>query len=473
MDTPTYPMANVLLVSYVFPPSGTTGVARALAYIRYLRMYGCHVSVLTATMPQTPGYDPELCKLIPSDVPVHRAWNPELPFALRDRLWKRLTSPHRSSAKMKSSIPNTTAERGDERRSGTKANVRSFAQRLFFPDPQMTWVPLAVRKAIRVVDSDKIDTVILNAPPFSTLKIGIALKRRFPKLKIITDFRDEWLGYYLRQIDDPTPRRVRLAEELERKIVRVSSYVSTVTQEWVQRLRRRYPGEPADKFIYTPNGYEPELFHDFRPRERADGNMLVTYFGSVHMNRVYSPKNYLDAVEGLPAQVRDRIETRFIGRVRPDAEACLQRTTAVVRQLGFMPKLQGLRYLEETDFVLLIASDPTSHASKLFDYLATAKPILALSPPNGEIAKLLRETRAGWCVDPWDQATIQTMLLQAFNRLKAGERLIEPNWDAIRSYSWPAIFANFVATTGIGRRGAVPLPAAALRIAANGNRRPA
>jgi hypothetical protein len=225
--------------------------------------------------------------------------------------------------------------------------------------------------------------------------------------------------------------------------------VSTVTQEWVQRLRRRYPNEPPEKFIFTPNGYEPEMFQDFRPRERADGKMLITYFGSVHMNRVYSPKNYLDAIEALPPEVRDRIETCFIGRVRPDAEACLKHTKAIVRQLGFMPMLQGLRYLEETDFLLLIATDPTSHAGKLFDYLATAKPILALSPPNGEIAKILRETRSGWCADPWDQTAIQTMMLQAFNRLRAGEPIVEPNWDAVRLYSWPAIFANFVATTGI------------------------
>src|SRR6267378_56906 len=98
-------MANVLLVSYHFPPSGAIGVQRALAYTRHLRLYGCHVSVLTATAPQTPAYDPELCKSIPSDVRVHRAWNPELPFELRDQIWKRLMSRHRNSVKVLDSRP--------------------------------------------------------------------------------------------------------------------------------------------------------------------------------------------------------------------------------------------------------------------------------------------------------------------------------------------------------------------------------
>jgi glycosyltransferase involved in cell wall biosynthesis len=441
-------VANVLLVSYHFPPSGAIGVQRALAYIRYLRLYGCHVSALTATMPQTPAYDPDLCKSIPSDVRVLRAWNPELQFALRDQIWKRLTSRHRNSVKVQDSSSKKAAA-GQDRPAWAVATIRSFAQRLLFPDPQTTWIPFALRKAVRVIDSEKIDTVILSVPPFSTLKIGIELRHRFPKLKVITDFRDEWLDYYLLQIDDPTPWKAQQAKELECKAVKASSYVTTVTQEWTQRLRRRYSDEPTGKFIYTPNGYEPETFRDFRPRGRADGKMVVTYFGSVHMNRVYSPKNYLDAIETLPAEVRDQIETRFIGRVRPDAQACLQQTKAIVRQLGFMPMVKGLRYLEETDFLLLIASDPTSHAGKLFEYFATAKPILALTPPDGEIAKLLQETRTGWCVDPWDLGAIREMLLQAFDRFKTGEGLTEPNWDAIRTYSWTAIFANFVAMVGI------------------------
>jgi hypothetical protein len=126
--------------------------------------------------------------------------------------------------------------------------------------------------------------------------------------------------------------------------------------------------------------------------------------------------------------------------------------------LGFMPRPQGLRYLEETDLLLLIATDPTSHAGKLFEYLATGKPILALSPPDGEIGKLLKETGAGWSVDPWDPTAIQTMLLQAFSRLRSGQRLTTPNLAAIRSYSWPAIFSTYCNATGIRR---TPEPALA------------
>lgn len=430
-------MTNVLLLTYMFPPAGGIGTPRALAYARYLPRQGCRLSVLAPTRPALRDHDPGLDKMIPPDVTVHRAWTPEMPMSVRDRIWKN----------------GALAKNGEKKgASGTKrvaAPLRWLAHHLLFPDPQVLWVPTAFRKACRVIEKDGIDTIIVNMPPYSLLKLALALKREFPSLKLITDFRDEWLGYYLSQIDRPTEEKVRRAWELEAEAVHASTYVSTVTDTWVERLRRRYPTEPASKFVCTPNGYDPELFHDFKPRERKDGKIVVTYFGTVHDNRVYSPENYLAAIENLPSHIRCRVETRFIGRVIGDAQASLTRTKASVQLLGFMPKRQGIRELQDADFLLLIATDPSSHAGKLFDYFACSKPILALSPPGGEIDRLLRLTRTGWCANPWDQGAIQEMITLACQQLKQGSSAIDPDLDVIKTYSWPQILARFAAAVGL------------------------
>ena len=99
--------------------------------------------------------------------------------------------------------------------------------------------------------------------------------------------------------------------------------------------------------------------------------------------------------------------------------------------------------------MLLIASNANSHAGKLFEYLATGKPIIALSPPQGEIAKLLRETNAGWCVDPWDKEAVGALLAECFRRVKAGGPSITPDWNAIQRYSWPNIMARFAAAVSL------------------------
>jgi glycosyltransferase involved in cell wall biosynthesis len=395
------------------------------------------LSVLAPTKPALRDHDPGLYQMIPSDVVVHRAWTPELPMSIRDRIWKNAALKSRAANSDPSGAP------------WIARPIRWLAHHILFPDPQVLWVPSAYRKACRVIERDAIDTVIVNMPPYSLLKLALALKREFPHLKLITDFRDEWLGYYLSQIDHPTEEKVRRAWELEAEAVQASTYVSTVTETWVERLRRRYPSEPADKFVCTPNGYDPELFRDFRPRPRKDGKIIVTYFGSVHDNRVYAPDNYLAAIEGLPRQIRDQLETRFIGRIVGDAEAALRQTKAIVRLLGFMPKRQGIHHLQETDLVLVIATDPSSHAGKLFDYFGCGKPILAVSPPGGEIDRLLRVTRTGWCADPWDLNAIQQMILSASRLLRQGRPAIDPDLEAVRNYSWPRIFSRFATAVGI------------------------
>ncbi len=431
-------MTNVLLLTYMFPPAGGIGTPRALAYARYLPRQSCRLSVLAPTKPALRDFDPGLDKMIPRDVVVHRAWTPELPMSLRDRIWKNR---------------NLSADSAAPRSDMAKRMARPFrwlAHHMLFPDPQVLWVPSAFRKACRVIERDAIDTVIVNMPPYSLLKLALALKRQFPHLKLITDFRDEWLGYYLRHIDRPTEEKVRRAWELEAEAVHASTYVSTVTETWVQRLRRRYPNEPEEKFVCTPNGYDPEMFRDFKPRRRKDDKIIVTYFGTVHDNLVYSPENYLAAIESLPVQIRSRLETRFIGRIVGDARSSLKKTKAFVQVMGFMPKLEGIRKLQESDLVLLIATDPSSHAGKLFDYFGCGKPILALSPPGGEIDQLLRLTRTGWCANPWDQQAIQQMILAAYRQLQRGFPAIDPDVEAVRQYAWPSILARFASAVGIG-----------------------
>jgi glycosyltransferase involved in cell wall biosynthesis len=431
-------MANVLLLTYMFPPAGGIGTPRALAYTQYLPRPGCRLSVLAPTNPALRDRDPDLDRLIPADVVVHRAWNPEVPMSMRDRIWRRGTLHNGPVASTRASAARWMAR-----------PFRWMAHHLLFPDPQVLWAPSAFHKACKVIERDAIDTIIVNMPPYSLLKVALALKRQFPHLKLITDFRDEWLGYYLSQIDHPTEEKVRRAWELEAEAVHVSTYVSTVTDTWVQRLRSRYPGEPASKFVCTPNGYDPGMFRDFKPRRRTDGKIIVTYFGTVHGNRVYSPENYLKAIEGLPPAIRNQFETRFIGRIVGDAQSSLTQTKATVRLLGFMPKEQGIRHLQESDFLLLIATDPSSHAGKLFDYFACSKPILALSPPGGEIDRLLRLTRTGWCADPWDPAAIQHMILTACRQLRQGPAAMDRDMDAIRKYSWPCILDRFTSAVEI------------------------
>ena len=396
---------------------------RFVGYARYLPRHGCDVSVLTVRKPATPTYDPELAQQVPPDTRVFRAFNPEVPYAFRDRIWKGILS----SAKPQIAAP---------RSSSWKSLPKELIQRIFNPDVQAVWTPFAIRAMRRIVAERGITTVLVNLPPYSCLRIAAAVKRYFPAVRLILDFRDEWIDNYLLMFDSAASRRkVDLAYRLEREAVEPADYVAAVTRSQLAQIRNRYPAQPDGKFLYAPNGYDPDLYRGFSRRPHAQGKVIVTYFGTVYANDAYRPvASYLDALEQLPEDIRNRIETRFIGRVAKEAEGFFQGRTSPIRRLGFMTRGEGLKHLAESDYHLIPAGNPTTHAGKLFDYLATGIPILALGSDVTEIAQVLRETRSGFSVDPADPAALREALLAAFRRALDGEPAAEPDWDAIRFY---------------------------------------
>lgn len=467
-------MKNVLVISYLFPPSGGVGVPRAIAYARYFSQEGCRTFVLTVRKPSTAYHDPELQKLVPAETKVYRAWNPEPPYKLKDQLWRRISGRKQDGAS------NPARTKGAA--SGWKRAIKRAVVRATFPDIQSLWYWFAVRKGSQAIRDHAIDTVVVIAPPYSLLKIGAALKRKFPHLTLVTDLRDDWLGYYVSQSDGPsdyslgwTERDWAEARDIERTAFELSSIVSIATPPWVEDLRQRYPDLPAGKFVCTTNGYEPHALQGEAASEREPkAPVVVTYFGTLNASRVYSPESFLAAMDALPAEVRAAFETRFIGRVTPDCRPLLA-GRAGVREYGFMTKQRGLDLLKQTDLLLLIATNAKSHAGKLFDYLATGKPIIALSPPGGAIDAVLRETGAGWCVDPFDEGAIRDLLQFCYDALHRGEKLIAPDRSAVWRYSWPEIvhgLAGHIRAAQSGSMGDQLEPmAAAAALAAQGNRR--
>jgi glycosyltransferase involved in cell wall biosynthesis len=317
---------------------------------------------------------------------------------------------------------------------------------------QVVWTPFAIHAARRIIAKHAITTVLVNLPPYSCLYIANAIKRRFPNVKLILDFRDEWIDNYLAVFDSAASNyKLRLAHKLEREAVSRADYVTAVTRSQLKQIHDRYPEQPQAKFVYAPNGYDPVLYSRFSRRKKAAGKMVVSYFGTVYANETYDPiLNYLDVVDELPAVIRDAIETRFIGRVAREAASFLEGRKSAVRRLGFMPKHEAIGYLAESDYNLVVSGNPTTHAGKLFDYLAMGTPIIALCPVDGEMAQVLRETRAGWCVNPRDRAAIRDLLLAAYERTQNDAPSQEPDWEAIRFYEWPNLVARLAKIVGMG-----------------------
>jgi glycosyltransferase involved in cell wall biosynthesis len=423
---------KVLLISYLFPPVGGIGVQRALSLAKYLPQCGFEVHVLKATNAGGPVYDPDLTRQIPPSVTVHEAFTPEIPFHIRQKLWSRLTRGPAPAAPANGNKPGFSWKR----------LVTGTAKRILSPEPEILWAPFALRKARRIVRKHGIEFVMVTVPPFSALVVGTRLKRDFPSLVLVSDFRDEWLSFYLKDFDFQNSAHTRRrAEAIEREAVDSSDLVVAVNRSSRDEIRKRYPQQPDGKFVVLPNGYDPEVFTDFAPRANASPRMLVTHVGTVY--KTASPRFYLDAVDVLPDDIRRQIETRFVGRISDSEQHLFEGRASRITSLGFMPQAQALKYMEDTDYLLLTMTNDISVPGKLLEYMATGKPVLAVTARGSEVDQILRETGAGLSAPPDDPEALRAMLTRAFEAWRDRVPLVSGDRESVRRYERPRLAKEY------------------------------
>jgi glycosyltransferase involved in cell wall biosynthesis len=435
---------RILLISYLFPPVGGIGVQRALSLAKYLPQCGYEVHVLKATNAGGPVYDPDLINQIPSTVKVHEAFTPEIPFHIRQKLWARLT---RGKPKQQSA--------GSSRPSGFswKKLLTDTIKRILCPEPEILWVPFALRKARQILKRHEIDIVMVTVPPFSALVIGTRLKREFPGVVLVSDFRDEWLSFYLKDFEFQNNKHTRRrAEAIERETVEASDLVVAVNRSSSVEIRKRYPDQPDKKFAVIPNGYDPAVFAGFLPRSHQSPHMVVSHVGTVYITA--SPRFYLDAVDALPDEIRSNIETRFVGRVADSENALMEGRRSKITVTGFIPQAEALKHMADTDYLLLTMTNDISVPGKVFEYMAAGKPILAVAAPGSEVDQILKETGAGLTAPPGDEDAIKAMLMRAYTAWRDRMELLQSDHASIRRYERPRLVEEYGDLMRTQRQGA-------------------
>ncbi|MDQ3266622.1 MAG: glycosyltransferase [Myxococcota bacterium] len=450
--------SKVLLLSYFFPPAGGVSVQRMLALTKYLPRDRCEVGVLTTWNGAYPVSDPALLKRIPPDVKIHRAFTPELPYQLRRQLWEKLNGGAAKNtlagAPVKNEVvaapPLDAGEAGPNVLVRAKTALRDSIRRALLPDPQVVWRPFAERAAARLIQEEGYDTVLVTAPPFSSFCIGNALKRRFPHITLVSDFRDDWFGFYLNGVDSMASEEKRQnAVEIEKETVELSDLVVAVTDATRDDIRARYPAQPESKFQVIPNGYDPEAVPKVPPAQTRSDRMVITYVGTVY--KPCSPRYFLDALDQVQDEIRGKIEVRFVGRVIDEEKHFLENRKAQLTQTGFVAQDVALRNMAESDYLLLVIDDPQTLSGKLFEYLATGKPILALTPPDSESAKLVRKVKSGVICQPRDLEAIGKMIVEAYQRFVAGQHPVQPEWEQIRGFERPRLADRYLSLMAAAR----------------------
>jgi glycosyltransferase involved in cell wall biosynthesis len=419
---------KVLLVVYAFPPAGGVGVLRAASLARYLPAEGIQLDVLTTRNPSSVGTEQSLLQEIPEEVVIHRTVTLDIPFSLKKKLKGLISGSKASSAP---SAANSKPQR-------KPSFLKSVLQDLLLPDPQVTWLPILTSAARRIVVERKIDLVLITGAPYSNYLLAERLRKRFPHLAIVLDFRDEWLATSFGVASFQFSRSKRAHEfavHAEANAVKSATAVVAVTEAARREIHSRYPHDPESKYHHIPNGFDATRLRLSPPASSSEpeSKILVTYVGSVYTST--EPTTLVEALASLPPEVKSRYKFRFIGHIEePRYRDTLLQLGDMVELKGFMPQHEALNAMNETDYVLLVSHDRLNVSAKFYDYIGSTKPILACVHPDGDIRLLLEQLRAGWWADSHNVNAIRQLFIDAAARADSLSTSYRPDLEQIAQY---------------------------------------
>jgi len=395
-------MKKVLIITYYWPPSGGAGVQRWLKFAKFLPEYGWQPVILTvdpefASYPQR---DESLSKEIGTDCLVYTTKSFEL-YNLYKLISGKKEVPYGGFA--------------NESKEGLFQKASKFMRGNFLlPDPRKGWNKYALKKAVELIKEFNIDTVVTTSPPHSTQLIGLKLKQKF-NIRWIADLRDPWTDiYYYNQFKHTALAR-KIDQNYERKVVEQADLLVTVSEDVKRIFAEKSKLAVAAKTVVIPNGYDED---DFQIGEvPSEPRKVITYTGTI--SEAYDVDCFLEALSGLIESLKPNLLIRFVGKVPPSVEMKFRNIGLELELVGYVDHPKSIEYLFRSDLLLLVIPKVKNNkgilTGKFFEYLASRKPILAIGPTEGDLAKIIDETQCGRLFDYNDLAGMLRFIQDKLN----------------------------------------------------------
>ena len=423
-------MKKVLIITYYWPPAGGGGVQRWVKFVRYLKDFDWEPVVYTAENPAYPILDDSLVHEIPKGTTI-------LKHAIREPydIYKKLTGKAESEK-----IDANFLSQG--KKLGWKDKLAVWIRgNVFIPDARFLWISPSVKFLTQYMKNNHVDAVISTGPPHSCHLIAYHIKKKFT-LPWIVDYRDPWtqIDYF----DDLalTKWARKKHENLEKKILNSCDIIVTVGKTMASDLLQL----TANRIETITNGFDDSdrVGQDIEP----DHFFSITYIGT--MNDARNPEGLWKALSVLKSKghpLISDIKIQLVGKpetvVREDVKK--YNLENVVEFIGYVSHKQAIKYQNSSQVLLLIINRTSNNKSiltgKIFEYLASQRPILCIGPADGDAAEILTKTGAGVVIDYDDTDGIINFLEQNYEKSISG--IDTSNVSDIEIYSRRTLTAKY------------------------------
>lgn len=409
---------KILIVTYYWPPSGGPGVQRWLKFVKYLPEFGWKPTIFIPENPSYPIIDETLEKEVSKDLEI-----------IKTKIWE----PYQIAEFFGKENRKFKAGQFDVGKNQSwKSRLSIWVRGNFFiPDARVFWVKPSVEFLKKYLKENHFDAFVTTGPPHSLHLIGLELKKEFPNLKWIADFRDPWteISYYKHlKLTKSSDKKHR---NLEAKVFKTADITLATSFTDAENFRKK----GANSFCIT-NGFDEDASTPLSmttqnpqtlKRSNTQTKFTLSYIGVLEQLR--NPEILWKVLGELIKEnknFKDDFELKFVGRIDDKILEKIENSELKnsVKNLGYLSHSAANAEMRNSD-LLLITNFPNETSKgiipgKIFEYLQTGNQILSFGPKDGDVKKILEETNAGKHFSYDDSEPLKSFILEKYQDWKNG-----------------------------------------------------
>ena len=400
------PSKKVLIIAGEFPPIKTIGRLRTVKFAQHLQSYGWTPIILTLETSEE-NHDVSLENEIPADIEIYRVAKPDLERIIVHKIKSLLRkSPHTTTAPEKLGHTPPINLIQNDKTTLKDWTIHIFKQTLkyviYIPDDFNLWAYEAEKKAQYICNKHNIDVIYTTLPPFSSCHVGYKIKSKY-NIPWVVDYRDLWYGDVLREWIPTFRQKIELL--MEKRYMRKADAIISVSEQKTSYLKKLHPNSNAVWETIT-NGYDNEVFEPLLAQPRQTNEYInFVYTGRLFKNRRgYAFAEALGQLCQENPDLKNKVRVHILGGVTPEIQNKynqILRQYAIEESYIFTGDIRYQKAMEaqvNADYLLLIVDTGSTSdgviPGKLFEYIASRRPIFALTDP-GATQEIIEKSQVG------------------------------------------------------------------------------
>ena len=410
---------KILIITYYWPPAGGPGVQRWLKFVKYLPDFDIQPIVYIPENPTYPIVDANLEKEVSDKAIIlkHKIFEP---YQLASFFSKDKTKKISSGI-----IPN------QKKQTFLEKSLLWIRGNLFIPDARVYWVKPSVTYLEKYITENNIDTIITSGPPHSLHLIGLVLKQKM-KVTWFADFRDPWttIGYH--KALKLSKKAAKKHKDLEKEVMNSCDQL-IVTSPTTKTEFEQISSKPIE--VIT-NGYDVEKVS----KKPMDSKFTLAHIGSFLSER--NPRILWKALSEILKENKEfasDFQLKLIGAVSKEVLETIKefRLENYVNHLGYVSHNEALQEQRSSQVLLLIEIDSEATnciiPGKLFEYMVSERPILAIGPEQADFKNIIKETNTGTFFTYEEKEALKSQIETYYNQFK--QNTLRVNAIGLQKYS--------------------------------------